>query len=319
MRAAAPLLLLLASALTLAGCGQPSDLPTPEARPTSSNDPRFLPLAAYDLSDDGHTVGTARWTLAKQCMVSLGFDDLKNLGIDPLPAWPQRPAGTGVFTAVAYADDDLRYGIQDPRQAARHGYQAARAAYESRNPQKKWPLSQFLALTGEFFGDDPKSVHGHRIPRRGCLGEADRAIYGSNPQDRRNPVLELKSKSLQQGMKDPVWKKADKAWSSCMRTAGYHYATPRDAQIGEDRQREELEARLSAPPQDPDAPSALEKQTATADARCKQHTGYVRTVHAVDVRIQNQLIAENRARLEKQRRWNRDAVRKAHDILEGRS
>lgn len=66
-------------------------------------------------------------------------------------------------------------------------------------------------------------------------------------------------------------------------------------------------------------PSALEKQTATADARCKQRTGYVRTVHAVDVRIQNQLIAENRAKLEKQRGWNRDAVRKAHDILEGRS
>ncbi|NUR02331.1 MAG: hypothetical protein HOY79_39080 [Streptomyces sp.] len=117
-------------------------------------------------------------------------------------------------------------------------------------------------------------------------------------------------------MKDPVWKQADKAWSTCMRTAGYHHATPTDAQIGEDRQREELEAWLSARPQGPDAPSALEKQTATADDRCKQRTGYVRTVHAVDLRTQNQLIAKNRA---KQRRWNRDAVRRAHDILEGRS
>ena len=120
-------------------------------------------------------------------------------------------------------------------------------------------------------------------------------------------------------MKDPAWKQADKAWSACMRTAGYHYATPRDAEIGDDRRRKELEARLSARPQDPDAPSALEKQTATADARCKQQTGYVRTVHAVDIRIQNQLIGKNRARLEKQRRWNRDAVRRAHDILDGRS
>ncbi|MGW3032979.1 hypothetical protein ACWDCB_17340 [Streptomyces sp. NPDC001178] len=319
MRAAVPLLLLLASTLALAGCGQPSDSPTPEAGPTSSSDPRFLPLAAYDMSDAGHTVGTARWTLAKQCMVRLGFDDLKNLDIDPLPDWPRRPAGTGVFTAVAYADDDFRYGVQDPRQAARYGYHAARIEYERRYPQRTWTLSQYLALTGEFFGDDPKSVHGHRIPRRGCLGEADRAIYGSNPQDRRDPVLELESKSLQQGMKDPAWKKADQAWSACMRTAGHHYATPRDAQLGEDRRREELNERLTARPKDPDAPSALEKQTATADARCKQQTGYVRAVHAIDVRIQNQLIAENRPKLEKQRRWNREAVRKAHDILEGRS
>ncbi|MFF4798819.1 hypothetical protein ACFY1U_10425 [Streptomyces sp. NPDC001351] len=51
-----PLLLLLASALALAGCGQPSD-----------------------------------WTLAKQRMVRLGFADLKNLDIDPLPV--MRTAG----------------------------------------------------------------------------------------------------------------------------------------------------------------------------------------------------------------------------------
>ncbi|MCD9879526.1 hypothetical protein [Streptomyces guryensis] len=319
MRTATPLLLVLASVLALAGCGQPSGSPTPDARPTASDDPRFLPLAAYDMSDAGHTVGTARWTLAKQCMVRLGFDDLKNLDIDPLPAWPRRPAGTGVFTAVGYSDDEFRYGVQDPRQAARYGYQAARAEYQLRYPQKKWTLSEQLALTGEFIGKDPKAVHGHRIPRRGCLGEADRAIYGSDPQDRRDPVLELKAKSIQQGRKDPAWKKADQAWSACMRRAGHHYATPRDAEIGEDRRREEFKAQLSGRPQDPDVPSALEKQTATADARCKQRTGYVRTVHAVDVRIQNQLIAKNRAKLEKQRSWNRDAVRKAHDILEGRS
>ncbi|RPF38387.1 hypothetical protein [Streptomyces sp. TLI_185] len=319
MRTAAPLLLVLASVLALAGCGQPSGSPTPESGPTSSNDPRFLPLAAYDMSDAGHAVGTARWTLAKQCMVRLGFDALKNLDIDPLPAWPQRPAGTGVFTAVGYSDDEFRYGIQDPVQAARYGYQAARAKYRRNYAEKKWPLSEYLGLTGEFFGDDPKTVHGHRIPRRGCLGEADRAIYGSNPQDRRDPVLELETKSLRQGSKDPAWKKADQTWSACMRKAGYHYATPRDAETGEDRRRAEPEERLSARPQDPDAPSPLEKQTATADARCKQHTGYVRTVHAVDVRIQSRLIANNRAKLEKQRRWNRDAVRKAHDILEGRS
>lgn len=135
---------------------------------------------------------------------------------------------------------------------------------------------------------------------------------------RKDPVLDLEGESLQQGMRDPAWKKADKAWSACMRKAGYHYATPQDAQIGDDRNSQELEEqlRLRNPQYDPDEPSALEKKTATADARCKQRTGYVRTVHAIDVRIQNQLIAKNRTKLEEQRRWNRDTARKAHDILE---
>ncbi|MGW6907502.1 hypothetical protein [Streptomyces sp. NPDC054940] len=320
MRTAAPLLPVLALALALAGCGQQSGPPASDASPTSSNDPRFQPLAAYDMpDDDGRTVGRARWTLAKECMVRLGFEGLKNLDIDPLPAWPRRPAGTGVVQLALYTSDDLRYGVQDTEQAARYGYQAARAEHEHRYPEKSWTLSEHLALTGEFVPDDPRSVHGHRIPKRGCLGEADRAIFGTNPQDRKNPVLDLETKSIQQGRRAPSWKQADQRWSACMREAGYHYATPRDAERGEDRRRQELEERLNGSSRDPDEPSALEKRTATADARCKRQTGYVRTVHAIDVRIQNELVAEHRAKLEAQRRWNDDAARKADEILEDRS
>ncbi|MFI1168064.1 hypothetical protein ACH4UM_31820 [Streptomyces sp. NPDC020801] len=178
---------------------------------------------------------------------------------------------------------------------------------------------QYLALTGQFVGNDPKTVHGHRIPERGCLGEADRTIYGTNPRDRKDPVLDLESKSLKQGMRDPAWNKADKVWSACMRTAGYHYATPKDAEDGRDRERQELEDGLTGPQPDPAEPSALERKTATADARCKRQTGYVRTVHAVDVRVQNRFIAKKLMKLEEQRRWNRCAARKARDVHEDRS
>ncbi|WP_406440198.1 hypothetical protein OHB14_15405 [Streptomyces sp. NBC_01613] len=315
-RSAAPLLLVLTSLLGLTACGGQAGAAASDGRPTSTNDPRFLPLAAYDMPDgDSRTVSRARWTLATECMVRLGFDSLKSLAVDPVPAWPERPANTGVLTAVLYADDDFRYGIEDPEQAARYGYQAARAAYERRYPEKKWTLPQYLALTGQFVGDDPKTVHGHRIPERGCLGEADRAIYGTNPQERTNPVLDLETKSLQQGMKDPAWKKVNKAWSACMVKAGYHYATPRDAEIGEDRTRKELEERLTEHRRDTTEPSALEKKTAVADARCKQQTGYLRTVHTVDVRIQYRLIAKNRTKLEEERRWERAAARRAQDLL----
>ncbi|MPY59364.1 LptM family lipoprotein [Streptomyces spongiae] len=318
MRRAVPLLLVLASGLALTACGQQADPPESPARPTSSDDPRFQPLAAYDISeDDGRTIGRARWTLAKECMARLGFDSLKNLATDPVPAWPQRPSGTGVAVLIAYhTSGDLRYGVQDAGKAARYGYEVARADYERTYPDKKWTLSEYLALTGEFVGDDPKSVRGHRIPKRGCLGEADREIYGSNLQDRIDPVLDLESESLRQGKRDTAWNKADKAWSDCMRKAGYRYATPEDAATGRDRDRQELEEQLNTPGYDPDEPSALEKKTATADARCKQRTGYVRTVHAIDVRVQQRLIAKNRTKLEEQRDWNRDAVRRAGDIIE---
>lgn len=316
MRRAAPLLPVLASVLALAACGQQAESPASRARPTSTDDPRYLPLAAYDMSDDdGRTVSRARWTLAKQCMARLGFDSLRNLATDPAPAWPQRPAGTGGVTMLIAYSDDLRYGIEDPGQAARYGYQVARAEYERAHPDRKWTLSEYLALTGLFGRDDPKTVHGHRIPARGCLGEADRAIYGSNPQDRIDPVSHLKSTSIEQAMRDPAWGKADKAWSACMRKAGYRYTDPRDAQTGSDRERQELRERLTNPEYDLDKPSALEKRTATADARCKRRTGYVRTVHAIDVRVQRRLIAENRAKLEKRRRWNSEAARRAHDLL----
>ncbi|MFD5074356.1 hypothetical protein [Streptomyces sp. NPDC058371] len=319
MRRAAVLILVLASGLTLAACEQQTDPTASHEPPLSSDDPAFLPLDAYDMPDDDvRTVGTARWTLAKECMDRLGFDGLKDLVTDPPPAWPQRPAGTGVVLTVLYSDD-FRYGVQDPQQAARYGYQAAQAEYERRSPKGKWTLPEYLALTGQFAGDDPKTVHGHLIPKRGCLGEADRTIFGGYRQDRKDPVLDLETQSLRQGMEDPAWHKADKAWSACMRKAGYHYATHKDAETGSDRQREELEQRLKEPRRDHTEPSAPEKKTATADARCKQRTDYVRTVHAIDVRIQNQLIAKNRTKLEGQRDWNRDAARKAQDILEDRS
>ncbi|MFE9648588.1 hypothetical protein ACFYO0_31645 [Streptomyces sp. NPDC006365] len=323
MRRAASLLPVLASSLALAACGQQadppaSDAPVSDARPTSSDDPRFSPLAAYDMSEDeSRTVGKARWTLAKECMAGLGFDSLKNLDTDPVPAWPQRPSGTGVLLAIAYSLDDFRYGIQDPGQAARYGYRAVEAEYKRRYPEKKWTLSEYLALTGQFVEDEPKTVQGHRIPERGCLGEANRTIYGTDPEARKDPVQDLETKSLEQGMQDPAWTKADKTWSVCMRKAGYRYATPKDAETDPDRW--ELEERRTDPQYDPTEPSALDKKTATADARCKQQTGYVRTVHAVDIRVQNQLIAKNRTKLEEQRRWNHDAARKAHDILEDRS
>ncbi|MEV8457934.1 MULTISPECIES: hypothetical protein [Streptomyces] len=312
---AAALALAAVLSLVLTACGHGSAPSAAGPRPISSDDPRFQPLDAYDLTDEeADTIGRARWTLAKDCMAGLGFGTLRELDVDPVPDWPRRPAQSGVFAAVMISSTDARYGVTDPAEAARYGYRAPAVAYERRHPQRTWTLEEYLALAGPELPDDPKSVHGHRIPERGCLGQAQRRIYGEDPWGRKDPVWTLGSESLQQARRDPAWKRAEQAWSACMRAAGFHYATPAEAQEGRDRLQDAM-AHASGP-LDLGRPTPLDKRVATADARCKHSSGYLRTVHALDVRIQNTLVARHRDELRDQRRYNEQAVRTARAVLD---
>ncbi|MFS4104746.1 hypothetical protein [Streptomyces sp. PD-S100-1] len=318
MRRSLPLV-LLAACLALTACG-PGPVPrAADPRSLPSGDPRYRPLDAYDTTDaEAAVLGEARWTLAKECMRGLGFDSLRELKVRPAPPWPRRPAGTGVLTLEVVVSDEFRYGVQDPEQAAAHGYRSPAAEDARHRPRRQWTLPEYLALTGDFVGDDPRTVHGRPIPARGCLGQAERRLHGGvDPRDRTDPVRTLSDQALREARRDPAWKSADRAWSACMRAAGYGYATPQDAQEGRDRREAELKQRLSGGP-DADGPTGQEKRAATADARCKQRTGYVRAVHAVDVRVQARLVAGHRGELERQRARVREAVRTARAVLESR-
>ncbi|MFF9280431.1 hypothetical protein [Streptomyces griseosporeus] len=247
-------------------------------------------------------------------MAGLGFGTLRDLDVDPVPDWPRRPAQSGVFAAVMISSTDARYGVTDPAEAARYGYRAPAVAYERRHPRRTWTLEEYLALAGPELPDDPKSVNGHRIPERGCLGQAQRRIYGEDPWGRKDPVWTLGSESLQQARRDPAWKRAEQAWSACMRAAGFHYATPAEAQEGRDRLQDAMAH--ATRPLDLDRPTPLDKRVATADARCKHSSSYLRTVHALDVRVQNTLVARHRDELRDQRRYNEQAVRTARAVLD---
>ncbi|WP_037861151.1 hypothetical protein [Streptomyces sp. NRRL S-340] len=314
MRRATPLALILTACLGLSAGGDQSGTRAPA---TGSAAAGSQPLDAYDMTPaETRTVNTARWTLAARCMRGLGFGSLR--GLDPArpPAWPRRPAdGTKIFALVIVSDAAHRYGVQDPEEAAAHGYRGPAAAYEHAAPDRKWTLPEYLALTGAGFGDDPTSVHGHRIPAQGCLGQADRRIYGTDRRAAPDPFLTLLSESRRQAREDPAWKHADRTWSACMSRAGYHYATPQDAQKGDDRLEEELRRRLLGDGRAPDEPSDPEKRTAVADARCKLRTGYVPAVHAADVRAQRRVIAGHRAELDRIRERNRAAARNARAIV----
>ncbi|MEU8587943.1 hypothetical protein AB0C59_13240 [Streptomyces sp. NPDC048664] len=267
-----------------------------------------LPFADYTIDEAGaRKIHTAGWVLARSCMDGLGFSgfttlDPASLGDgDPLPQ-----GGPDAVDAPDVGTGDTLYGVDDPDTAATRGYHQPPLA---RGP--RWVRDQYEALTGLVGEGRPRTAHGHRIPEGGCLGQARRTIYGAPPKEYALGGLKMSDyealtttltvQAFSASQKDPVRRKADRAWSRCMAEAGLRYASPYDA--------------ASDPHWGTDRPSPREKKTATEDARCKRETGYVRTAHAVDVRFEKRLVAGHRAELEHQRDRDRAAVARAAGII----
>ncbi|MGV4988662.1 hypothetical protein ACVB8X_43020 [Streptomyces sp. NRAIS4] len=297
-------------------CGSLEPASRQHEEPAGSAGSSAFPVDRYQLSKtDEETVDRARWALTRSCMSDLGFPALRTLSLNPPPAWPMPPQQAGVLVAISFITDTDRYGVSDPKQAAVHGYQGAYAEWKAnrKTVDRKWTLPQYVALTGEFqYLHNKNTVHGHTVPPHGCLGQADRTLYGFRPQDRRNPVLEVKAQALTEGEKTNEWKAANRAWSACMKTHGYHYAKPSDASNDPKRRDKEFEQN---PHRDPHVPSEPEKATAVADATCKQKTHYIPTVRAIDLRVQKRLIQKNQTALEEAHRQSEAAADKARAIL----
>ncbi|MFB7503016.1 hypothetical protein [Streptomyces broussonetiae] len=270
-----------------------------------------FPLHAYlpdSASAEGKTVGRAQWILAKKCMVRLGFAGFAALDTTSVEStYPVRP---GTLDLAGTLGDDSPYGVDDPDLAAENGYHNRRT--EDSAQGQEWPADQFVALTGEFDSGDSRSTHGHRIPEGGCLGQATRTIYGAPPEVAKvggvklsgyySLAMELWSQSHEEARKDPAWKKAERAWSDCMRKKGFRYADPDKAAVDFAWYKTRT-------------PSDKEKKTATADARCKLDTGYIPVAHSLDVRAQKSAIAGNKQRLDDLRAAEKQAIRNARTIV----
>ncbi|QTE01520.1 hypothetical protein [Streptomyces cyanogenus] len=284
------------------------------------NTMKSFPLNAYipdATSRDGKAVGTAQWILAKQCMVRLGFSGFKTLDIRTVES--TYPVRQGALTVSSTVGDTSPYGVDDPDLAAEHGYHHARrdeSDTESDNQSMEWPADQYAALTGTFESGDSHRAHGNPIPRKGCMGEALKKIYGPEPKPTEIGGVKLSgyySLPLQywymahkDARKDPAWKKADRAWSKCMKDEGFHYSDPDQASTDSAWYRG-------------DKPSAKEKKTAAADARCKLDTRYIQAVHAVESRAQKKVITRNKKALDDRRADDRRAMANARKIVDAAS
>ncbi|QLE72870.1 hypothetical protein FGW37_15880 [Streptomyces rectiverticillatus] len=238
-----------------------------------------LPIDPYLLTNEqADRLDAAQRTLVERCMRR--FEVAYN---PPAPSTPFRPE-----TRTQY-----RYGITDPTAAARHGFAPPGSPRTPPRPPSPPALAPeaSIVLTGT---DDPRAkpgsaaakggqrVNGRTVPAGGCLGEARSALRADGAEAGGDaPVADrINSGSFERSQRDPRVVRVFAQWAACMKKRGFaSYDDP-------------LKAAADAAWRTPE-PSAEERETAAADARCKGEHNVVGVWFAVDAAYQRQEIDRN--------------------------
>ncbi|MEU0193582.1 hypothetical protein ABZ250_27520 [Streptomyces afghaniensis] len=299
----------IAAATLMTGCGSnnTSAQDTPAGTPVVNKDnwpakaPRqglaknmVLPLEKYMLSyADRVTLDQATTNLQQKCMADYGFHiTLPKAGANPPPSSDD-------------ADMERRYGITDPNDAAKYGYEPAPKFRGYTNQSvPDLPGVQVEVLTGHTkpvtthskngkggFYIAPNSVkparasyHGKALKKGGCVGWSKEQIELDDSDAQF--VSQLAGKSLTASQRDRAVKKATSAWSSCMDAKGHrNLADPYQAMT-----QGVTDGRTSK--------SQDSIELAVDDVACKQRTNLVRIWFDAESEIENRQIADNKAKLE---------------------
>ncbi|MEU0414668.1 hypothetical protein ABZ307_43830 [Streptomyces griseorubiginosus] len=304
-----PIGALVVLSAVVAGCaeGQPA-----EPRPKASGPPPVadvpvrldvgslvLPIEPYLFTDrQVARLFRARAVLTASCMQRFGHDW-------PVPAEAAPDTGT-----LNPANTAHRYGITDPRLAARHGYHAAPGTMPSRTKEKSPGPNpgpeEMLVLTGLDKDGTPaaKDERGRPVPAGGCQGEATAALSG-DPQKigNRELVGTINIGSYRDSQQDPRVIRVFRAWSQCMRQYGYSYADP---------------TRAPGKAAEFTGPTATEAEIAVAgkDVECKRRTNVIGVWSSVDAAYQRRAMKENARELAAIKRDIRTQVTNADGVLE---
>ncbi|WP_439681056.1 hypothetical protein [Embleya sp. MST-111070] len=283
----------------LAGCGSGGSdagsdparraLPPVGAVPTiTSVDEITRPIDRYLVTpEEVGSIQNAANIVNEKCMKEFGL--------------PGIPTGLSGFDAKAMRFEKTHsplYGFFDPAGAAVNGYDRVLGEADP-GPRRAAPAAEVLAVEHgtDAAGAPVTSYAGRTVPPGGCKGESVRRTGGTLPMP--DPPT-LPDRGPHSAVDDPRVVAAYRAWSSCMKAAGYHYATPDDALT---------DPNLVPPTGGPDAGrhSAVEVAHATADVRCKTSTNLVGIAVAVQSAYDDLYIE-----------GHRDALRDYHDRLTAR-
>lgn len=216
-----------------------------------------LPFDKYVLSlEEYYTVSNASDLLIEKCMRKRGHE------------WKhvERPHD------VDEVKNRRRYGVVESAVAERFGYHAPEVLI---NPYgvKKQEASRENGLT--------PGAKAAALSRDGCVAKADERLSGGREPDY-DKLSELDARIFAESQKAPEVERAMKAWSACMRKQGFEYDKPAEA-VNDSRWWPEGSS-------DESAASRLEKETATADVRCKDRTGLVGRWFSAEKRLEREQI-----------------------------
>lgn len=278
---------IVGAALVAAGCSATAQSAPPPAEPVpvqvdTTDLKRFvLPLDTYAASRaENATIGKARNTAFKNCMLGFGFD------LGPLPEMP--PETTG--------ENEFRYGLTDEAKVKVSGYTAPP---RPKPPQPEIP-PEARPLTS---GKGERTYKGKPVPEGGCQGEAGRKLSEGAAHDEKL-VLRLGDEAGKQAEADSRVKAAFQAWSVCMARAGFDYTNPWQPNDNPEFQGQEANAREIA--------------TAMADVRCKREVNLVGIWASVETAYQERKISENTEALQKVKAAIRVLLENAARITEGK-
>ncbi|MCF2531251.1 hypothetical protein [Yinghuangia soli] len=279
----------------MAGCtGGASNEPDYVRRPVTSAAGIVLPLDAYRQTDaELEFAGDALSVLVQRCMTRYGV---------PWPSraesgWPRGPRPSGI------PRNGRLYGVIDAAQVARIGYRPPAPPLSTlavRAPSFTLPGAQ------QVFTGSVQTYQGQAVPPGGCSAEANTALTGRaevQPFSLDSPLDDLAGlSSATEEPTDPRVIAANKAWSACMKKAGYSYADPWAANNDE---------RL----QQGDTAGAEEIAVASADVACRTKTDLTTIWHSVTYENQEKVVRENAELLAKVRADIDACQRKAAEVL----
>ncbi|PYC67367.1 hypothetical protein C7C46_30440, partial [Streptomyces tateyamensis] len=198
-----------------------------------------LPLDAYRPTPAQKlTLDNARIALENSCLRSFGLSV-------QLPLKASEPD-------LSHLNAGL-FGPTDEQAARAHGYRLPQSAAPAPAASPvNLPQDAQQLLTGS----GPTEVGGKAVPQGGCLGQANRQLAQGGPPAPRDPnyANNLAASLGSTVDADPTVLAVQQKWSTCMKAAGFTFATSIDAMTN------------SWPGA---APSSTEIATATADVHCK--------------------------------------------------
>ncbi|GHJ39437.1 hypothetical protein [Streptomyces sp. TS71-3] len=266
-RAFAVLLVVL---LSITACSS-NDTPGTARRAAEPNEPPIrpsLPFDEYRNDSLAFTTRLAQDRLIRACMGRRGV------------AWDPPP-----ISAQDANPEFRRYGLMDPTVAGTFGYHLPiDAARERRN---RYFLHDVTAKQREALEGSEE--------QKGCRQKSDSILHRGVSKTKRVLLFGLGGRSLDAAEESPDVQKAKRQWSACMRTRGYRYTGPEQAQ---------RDARWNL-----DSPriSKTERAVATADVSCKEKVSLITVWAVAEADVQRGLIAKYAKELEK--------IRKANAIL----